>query len=535
MKKILLLLGAIAIVGGCSKEISNFTKSSTPSELQKEDSEYVQGLLYQKGDVVSFKGSFYECIKTTDTQPGESEAWLLLSPRVAWASGVTYTAGDIVSYNGKNYKCIMTHTSNTAWYPTAAPSIWVEIDSGGGDNNGGNPGGINTGGDTSIYTPWQSGQIYNEGDKVSHNGKNWLCKWYTNTEPGTTDKWGPWEEVTSTSDGSGGNQSGGELISAISNFTNKIDVGKSQRISVTLRDSTSTLNWLLISKPLNSNVSISSTGASFNFTPDKTGKYEFEVQVKNGSTTENRRVVVEANRAIALLNGIDYPGDDIKCEVDISNIRKILDPNKFTINEFRSAQVVKSNLFNELDKMANLLEAGDIFVFYFSGHGSKIPETTTSTWGLPIDEQDGVDETLYMYNKEHLVDDELDIYWKKFKEGVRIVTISDSCHSGTVYKNIQVPVLFSIDTNMNFQTRSIIKAELIHFSGCLDAELSYGNNVTGGVFTNALVDSYKSGTYNSYPALYKNVSNKFAGNKQTPDYHEYNASSSFINSKPFSR
>ena len=42
----------------------------------------------------------------------------------AWQSGVAYKIGDVVSYNNRNYECTYAHTSNDAWTPTAAPTIW---------------------------------------------------------------------------------------------------------------------------------------------------------------------------------------------------------------------------------------------------------------------------------------------------------------------------------------------------------------------------------------------------------------------------
>ncbi len=38
--------------------------------------------------------------------------------------------------------------------------------------------------------PWSSSAVYNGGAKVSHNGRNWSAKWWTQNEvPGTTDVW----------------------------------------------------------------------------------------------------------------------------------------------------------------------------------------------------------------------------------------------------------------------------------------------------------------------------------------------------------
>ena len=64
----------------------------------------------------------------------------------AWSgSNVTYNLGDFVSYQDKVYECTYAHSSNEAWTPTAAPTLWKEradlkniptIDSDTGNNNG---------------------------------------------------------------------------------------------------------------------------------------------------------------------------------------------------------------------------------------------------------------------------------------------------------------------------------------------------------------------------------------------------------------
>ena len=44
----------------------------------------------------------------------------------AWSgASVAYKAGDLVTYQGKTYRCLTAHTSQAAWTPTAAPSLWT--------------------------------------------------------------------------------------------------------------------------------------------------------------------------------------------------------------------------------------------------------------------------------------------------------------------------------------------------------------------------------------------------------------------------
>ena len=75
---------------------------------------------------------------------------------------------------------------------------------------------------------------------------------------------------------------------------------------------------------------------------------------------------------------------------------------------------------------ARALKAGDLFLFTISCHGGQLPDFNG-------DEEDGTDETLCLWDAQ-LIDDELWALWSQFAPGVRILVLSDSCHSGTVVK-----------------------------------------------------------------------------------------------------
>jgi len=43
---------------------------------------------------------------------------------------------------------------------------------------------------------WNRTAIYTGGNQVSHNGRNWRAKWWTQgEEPGTTGEWGVWADL----------------------------------------------------------------------------------------------------------------------------------------------------------------------------------------------------------------------------------------------------------------------------------------------------------------------------------------------------
>jgi uncharacterized caspase-like protein len=70
-----------------------------------------------------------------------------------------------------------------------------------------------------------------------------------------------------------------------------------------------------------------------------------------------------------------------------------------------------------------------VVVITFSGHGTYVPDTNG-------DEIDGLDEALCPYDLQTggaaLIDDEINTLFSARQGGVRLLLISDSCHSGTV-------------------------------------------------------------------------------------------------------
>lgn len=96
-----------------------------------------------------------------------------------WASDTDYETDDRVRYNGELYKCLQSHTSQTAWTPTDAPSLWAKV----------------LIPDPEVIPDWEqpsSTNPYMKGDKVKHNGKIWKSDVDNNVwEPPTM-----WSEVT---------------------------------------------------------------------------------------------------------------------------------------------------------------------------------------------------------------------------------------------------------------------------------------------------------------------------------------------------
>ena len=77
-----------------------------------------------------------------------------------WAIGRSYAAGDRVQYGGALYKCVQAHTSQADWTPDTTPALWVVVS-------------------IDEYPEWVqptgAHDAYNTGDKVSYNGKHYIC------------------------------------------------------------------------------------------------------------------------------------------------------------------------------------------------------------------------------------------------------------------------------------------------------------------------------------------------------------------------
>ena len=78
----------------------------------------------------------------------------------AWAVGKEYVVSDRVQYSGALYKCAQAHTAQSDWTPDATPALWVAVS-------------------VDAWPEWVqptgAHDAYNRGDKVSYNGKHYIC------------------------------------------------------------------------------------------------------------------------------------------------------------------------------------------------------------------------------------------------------------------------------------------------------------------------------------------------------------------------
>lgn len=121
-------------------------------------------------------------------------------------------------------------------------------------------------------------------------------------------------------------------------------------------------------------------------------------------------------------------GDLNACENDAKAYAEIAESMNFQVETLLTEEATRENVIAKISNAANELKAGDIFMMCYSGHGGQIPD-------MNGDEEDSWDETMCLYDGQ-LVDDELYAQLAKFAEGVRVLVFSDSCHSGTIVKDV---------------------------------------------------------------------------------------------------
>jgi metacaspase-1 len=240
------------------------------------------------------------------------------------------------------------------------------------------------------------------------------------------------------------------------------------------------------------------------------------------------------------LNQVDpahYGGWDgklVACEFDAKDMKALADARGFESRLLLTQEATSSAVIRGITSVTDQLQNGDLFFLTYSGHGGQLPDRNG-------DEDDGQDETWVLYDRE-LVDDELYALWGRFKPGVRVLMLSDSCHSGTIsraraYERIlstesitrefpyrQAPRFRVAPEQVQEATyqqhqalydqiqrdhpqgdRAPVAASIALISGCQDSQLSSDGD-RNGLFTEVLLKVWHNGSFrSSYPKFQKAI------------------------------
>lgn len=236
------------------------------------------------------------------------------------------------------------------------------------------------------------------------------------------------------------------------------------------------------------------------------------------------------------------------CEADARAMARLLQGLNYETTTLTTSNALRDVVLQELNRLATLSKPGDIAVFTNSSHGGQIVD-------LNGDEVDGADETICMFSGE-IVDDELYAIWAKFEPGVRVLMISDSCHSGTVSRVVgdlspaaakgvkAMPPEVAVATyenNRSFYDPILsakpkaardVKANVLLMGGCQDSQLSM-DGAWNGAFTAALLATWNGGLWQkSYTSFRKYIARRMDPS-QVPSLYAINPCATFTNQRPF--
>jgi hypothetical protein len=119
-----------------------------------------------------------------------------------------------------------------------------------------------------------------------------------------------------------------------------------------------------------------------------------------------------------------WSGPLAACEFDANDMEAIAKAQGMAAKKLLTKSGTRKATLAGIRAAARALKKGDLFLLTYSGHGGQVADASG-------DEPDKQDETWCLYDGQ-LIDDELYFELSKFAAGVRVLVLSDSCHSGTV-------------------------------------------------------------------------------------------------------
>ena len=122
-----------------------------------------------------------------------------------------------------------------------------------------------------------------------------------------------------------------------------------------------------------------------------------------------------------------WAGPLAACEFDANDMAALAKSKGMKPTVLLTKMATRAAVLSALRSAAKSLKAGSLFFLSYSGHGGQVPDTNR-------DEPDKKDETWCLYDGQ-LIDDELYLELSRFAAGVRVLMLSDSCHSGSVARD----------------------------------------------------------------------------------------------------
>jgi hypothetical protein len=195
--------------------------------------------------------------------------------------------------------------------------------------------------------------------------------------------------------------------------------------------------------------------------------------------------IVNTRRQLISFACNNYPGTGNDLNGCINDQDDLIDhlPGAWAINTFQDSHVTCMNFHNTIKNYIVGMNAGDLLIIQYSGHGTRVPDHSG-------DEADGYDEALYLYDGV-FTDDEFNELMALIPEGAKVIVVLDSCFSGTgtrnkgtYYKSKFVPYVTVRELNTKVTKNQVLNH--IVFSGCKSNQTSADAFIDGrynGAFT----------------------------------------------------
>jgi hypothetical protein len=261
------------------------------------------------------------------------------------------------------------------------------------------------------------------------------------------------------------------------------------------------------------------------------------------------------------------------CEFDANDMAALARSRGMAAKVLLTKNATRARVLAGIRAAATRLKKGDMFFLTYSGHGGQMRDVTG-------EEEDSRDETWCLYDGE-LIDDELYLELSRFAAGVRVLVLSDSCHSGTVtralvaagadvaprsrmmppavadatyrkhqrfYDGLQRKIAKAAGTARVTDPDTVLahlpvkprvtsiaakfRAASILISGCQDNQTSMDGD-RNGAFTEALLGTWSNGTF---PGDYRRFHAAIRGRlpaSQSPNLFTLGRAGTFLRQRPF--
>lgn len=172
---------------------------------------------------------------------------------------------------------------------------------------------------------------------------------------------------------------------------------------------------------------------------------------------------------------------------------------KADIRLLTDKRATTNEILARLDWLVKDAQPGDRLFFHFSGHGVQVATRD------PQDEIDGLDEVIcpveFDWSEEKMIrDKQLRDIFSRLPSGVKFCWVNDSCHSGTLTRDIWTPRTIPAPVDLAWRAEAA-KEKGLQSKGLIDGTLEVGF-ISGCQSDQTSADAYFSGRYNGALTYY---------------------------------